>query len=82
MGRRFIDKEMIFGKKRKNQEKEAWESLNKSLDLCTEKILNEICGEIQKSQKDVKRLSQTVEDFIDELQEEKDNTHEENKRQQ
>lgn len=67
---------MIFRRKQKEKdvEKEAWDE---TLKLCTEKILDTLRGDIQKNQKDFKRLSQTVEDFLEELQEEQDREHEE-----
>lgn len=71
-----MEEEMIFGKKRKekDREKEAWDE---ALNLCTEKILDAFRGDMQKNQKDIKRLSQTVEDFLDELQEEQERVQEE-----
>lgn len=71
---------MIFRKKQKdkNMEKEAW---REALNVCTEKILEELRGDIRKNQKDFKRLSQTVEDFLDEMQDERERVHEEKERQ-
>lgn len=74
---------MIFGKRRKEKdaEKQAWEAWNEALNLNAQKILDALRGDIQKNQKDVRRLSQTVEDFLDELQEEREHTQEERERQ-
>lgn len=70
---------MIFRRKQKEKdtEKEAWKAWQEALNLCTDKILDTLHGDMQKSQKDFKRLSQTVEDFLEELQEEQDRAHEE-----